>query len=273
MSFSRKLLGLLFTGAMISSGVGSALADDYSTFERWRGSRIDPWPLFLQRPADSTAQDTCTPGFLWQGEGNPAITMLRKRNLDAGIELAIKGILRGGPDQPPTYVDSAGIVHVEVPSGEQVLGNNRAAWNFTFSYDVALNPANPILANYEAWLLVDLDASKKTKYLPLRLTKLAPYPNFPCAATGDYNGYGWKEGNTVRIGDDEGTEKVTQNSQNFGFGYFRDRIDGDPNTAGIQTYNFTPGQFDVVMFIVKKWDFKTLTHVHVVFDVVDAPSP
>jgi hypothetical protein len=273
MSFSSKLVGLFVTGAVMATGIGSAMADDYSTFDKWRANRWDPWPLFLQRPVDGTAQDTCTTGFLWQGESNPAITLLRKRNLDAGIELAIKGILRSGPDQPPTYVDSAGIVHIEVPSGEQVVGNNRAKWNFTFSYDVALNLANPTLANYEAWLLVDLDASKKTKYLPLRLSKLLPYPNFPCATSDDFNGYVWKEGNTIRIGDDEGTEKVTQNSQNIGFPYYRDRIDGNPNVSGIQTYNFTAGQFDVILAIVKRWDLKTLTTVHVVFDVVDAPSP
>jgi hypothetical protein len=273
MTISRKLFGLFFTGAIMAADAGSAFATDWHAIDRWRGNRIDPWPLFLQRPVDSTAQDTCTPGFLWQGEGNPALTMLRKRNLDAGIELAIKGILRGGPDQPPTYVDSAGLVHIEVPSGEQAPGNNRAKWNFTYSYNVALDTGNPILAHYEAWLLVDLDATKKTKYLPLRLTKLAPYPNFPCAAAGDYNGYGWKEGNTIRIPDDEGTEQVSQNSQNLGFDYYRTRIDGDPGTPGLQPYTFGEGQFDVVMFIVKRWDLRTLTHVHVVFDVVDTPTP
>lgn len=269
-----KSLGIgLLVGAAAITASSVAFADEWSTFDKWRAGRWDPWPLFLQRPVDSTAQDTCTPGFLWQGEGNPATTMQRKRNTYAGIELAIKGIIRSGPDLPPTYVDSSGVVHIEVPAGTDPNNAARAAWNFTYSYNVALNPANPVLSGYEAFILVDLDPSAKTKYLPLRLAKLAPYPNFPCAVSGDYNGYGWKEGTTIRIGDDEGTEQVTQNSQNLSFGYYLSRIDGDPNTAGIQPYTFTPGQFDVLMAIVKKWDLKTLTTVHVVFDVVSAPSP
>jgi hypothetical protein len=274
---TSKFSGLV-AGAFMLAGVGVgvlatsgiAAADGYSDFERWRRGKIDGLPLYLERPAHSTAQDACTPTFLWQGEGNSALTMVRKRDLDHGIELAIKGIQRFGPDQPPTYVDSQGLVHIEVPAGTSSPG--RAAWNFTFSFDVALDSANPVLSGYEAFILVDLDKTSKTKYLPLRLKKLVDFPNLPCASAGDYNGYGWVEGNTVRIGDDEGTEKVTQNSQNLGFSYYYDRIDGDPGTPGIQPYDFGPGQFDVVMIIVKKWDLRTLTHVHVVFDVVTAPS-
>jgi hypothetical protein len=252
----------------MATGIGAASADDWGVFDKWRAGRGDGIPLYLHHPAHSTAQDTCTPGFLWQGAGNPAITMQRKRNLTAGIELAIKGIERFGPDQPATYMDSDGVVHIEVPAGQSAP--NRAAWNFTYSYDVALNGANPPLANYQAWLLIDLDPSKKAKYLPLKLAKLATYPALPCAAEPDLNGYGWKNGNTIVIGDDEGTDQVTQNSQNLGF--YLSQIDGDPNTSGIQPYTFTPGQFDVQMIILKPWDLKTLTVVHVAFDVVTAPS-
>ena len=185
------------------------------------GARVVGTPIRFSSIIRSTRprKTRARPGFLWQGEGNPAITLQRKRNTYAGIELAIKDILRGGPDQPPTYVDSSGVVHIEVPSGEQLPGNNRAKWNFTYSYDVALNPTNPVLSGYEAFLLVDLDPRGRPRYRPASV-KLVPYPNFPGAAAGDYNGYGWKEGTTIRIPDDEGTEQVTQNSQNLGFSYY-----------------------------------------------------
>lgn len=263
--------GILAAIAAIAAST-AAFADEWSNFDRWRGGRADGLPLYLHHPAHATAQDTCTPGFLWQGDGNPAVTMQRKRNLTAGIELAIKGIVRFGPDLPVTYMDSSGVIHIEVPSGPFGTTTNRAAWNFTYSYNVALNGSNPVLANYLAWLLIDLDPSKKTKYLPLKLTKLAPYPGaLPCPGLApDANGYGWKYGSSVVIPDDEGTEEVTQNSQNLGF--YQTQIDGDPNTPGIQPYSFGPGQFDVQMIIVRPWDLKTLTMIHVAFDVVDDPS-
>jgi len=52
--------------------------------------------------------------------------------------------------------------------------------NFTYSYDVALNGANPPLANYQAWLLIDLDRRRRRSTWP-EIAKLAPYPALPCA--------------------------------------------------------------------------------------------
>jgi hypothetical protein len=225
-----------------------------------------------------TAEDTCTPGFLWQGAGNPSTTFQRKRNIDAGVELAIKAIVRQGPDIRSTYVDKHGLVHIEVPAGPQQFVANRAAWNFTFSYDVALKPGNPTLENYEAELWIDLDPSEKTKYLKLELAKLgAPTAAGPCPREPDRNGYGWQSGNTTVIPDDEGTDRVTQNSQNLAF--YTHLIDGNPNMPGIQPYTFGPGQFDVIMSIKRKGhghghgnDEKQTTVLHVVFDVVSAPT-
>jgi hypothetical protein len=264
-------MGLAFQ----AGGLPSAWADDDNDGQG-QGPN-DGLPVYLDHTVDPTAQDTCTPGFLWQGAGNPATTFRRKRNLDAGVELAIKAIFRQGPDIRSTYVDGDGLVHIEVPAGSQVTpapNANRAAWNFTFSYDVALNPTNPMLDGWDAELWVDLDPSEKTKYLKLKLAKVAPpAPAAPCPREPDANGYGWKSGNTVLFGDDEGTDHVTQNSQNFGFSYFRSQIDGDPTTPGIQPYNFGPGQFDVVMMIKRKQaGEKSRTVLHVVFDVVTAPT-
>jgi len=256
-------------------GAMPALADD----DHGGPQPNDNLPVYLDRTVDATAQDTCTPGFLWQGAGNPATTFQRKRNLDAGIELAIKAIIRQGADIRSTYVDGDGLVHIEVPSGAQPGNPNRAAWNFTYSYDVALDASNPTLDNYDAELWIDLDPSDRTDYLKLKLTKLGPpAPPAACPREPDANGYGWKAGNTVVIPDDEGTDHVTQNSQNLAF--YTTLIDNDPHQKGIQPYTFGAGQFDVVMTIKRKNarnrhhddDGNDGTTLHVVFDVVDAPT-
>jgi hypothetical protein len=233
-------------------------------------------PVYLDRPLSASAEDTCTPGFLWQGAGNPNTTFQRKRNVDAGIELGIKGIVRQGPDIRSTYVDDNGLVHIEVPAGAQPGNPNRAAWNFTYSFDVSLDPGNPTLDSYSAELWIDLDPSSDTDYLKLTLTRLgSPAAAGPCPREPDTNGYGWKAKgiSTPIIPDDEGTDRVTQNSQNLAF--YAAQIDTNPRMRGIQPYTFGPGQFDVVLKIKRKtgWGSKNSeTELHVVFDVVTAPS-
>jgi hypothetical protein len=228
-------------------------------------------PVYLDRTLSASGQDTCTPGFLWQGAGNPATTFQRKRNDDAGIELGLKAINRQGPDIRSTYVDDDGLVHIEVPAGPQVGNPARAAWNFTYSYDVSLDPSNQTLDKYEGELWIDLDPSADTKYLKLKLARLgSPAGAGPCPREPDTNGFGWKSGNPVIIGDDEGTDRVTQNSQNYAF--YAAQIDTNNHQHGIQPYTFGPGQFDVVLVIREKFRDRNETTLHVVFDVVNAPS-
>jgi hypothetical protein len=174
-------------------------------------------------------------------------------------------------------VDGHGLVHIEVPTGSQPSVANRAAWNFTYSYDVAIDPTNPNLDNYDAELWIDLDPSEHTDYLKLKLAKItSPAAAGPCPRERDLNGYGWKKGSTVVIPDDEGTDQVTQNSQNLAF--YANLIDSDPDQKGIQPYAFGPGQFDVVMSIKEKGrsrhgSGRDKTVLHVVFDVVPPPVP
>jgi hypothetical protein len=233
----------------------------------------DKLPVFLDRKLSPSAEDPCmAPGFIWQGNGNPNANFQRKRNEEAGIELGIKGILRTGPDRLSTYVDNKGLVHIEVPTGSQPSVTNRAAWNFTYSIDVSLDPSNPTLDQYKGELWVDLDPSEKTDFLKLDLAKVGS-PVGGCAGTFDGNGFGWKYKGMTLIGDDEGTDRVTQNSQNLGFGFYLPFIDGDPDTKGIQPYTFGPGQFDVVMKIKRKSGGPNdETELHVVFDVVAGGS-
>jgi hypothetical protein len=261
------------TVSALALGAPSAWADNDNSGQSGPNDNL---PVYLDRKVHATAEDTCTPGFIWQGAGSTATTFQRKRNEDAGIELAIKGLLRQGADIPSTYVDGHGLVHIEVPTGPQPSAANRAAWNFTYSYDVAIDPTNPNLDSYEAELWIDLDPSEHTDYLKLKLAKIAsPSAAGPCPREKDLNGYGWKAGSTVVIGDDEGTDRVSQNSQNLAF--YASLIDSDPDTKGIQPYTFGPGQFDVVMTIKEKGRSRqgsghSKTVLHVVFDVVATPT-
>jgi hypothetical protein len=258
-------LALVLSAAALSL---PALADSGN------GNGNDKLPVYLDRKLSLSAEDTCTSGFIWQGAGNPNSTFQRKRNEEAGIELGIKGIFRGGLDIRSTYVDEHGLVHIEVPAGPQPGNPARAAWNFTFSYDVSLDPSNPTLDQYKAELWIDLDPSEKTDYLKLELARIgSPTAPGACPREPDRNGFGWKAKNVSPpiIPDDEGTDRVTQNSQNLAF--YATQIDGDPNTKGDQPYTFGPGQFDVVMKIKRKsGGANDQTELHVVFDVVTAPS-
>lgn len=283
MSTYSRIFGLLLTGAVLVMGVGvsqvatsgAAWADDNGE----DGQPNDNLPVYLDRPVHPTAEDSCNPGFLWQGAGNPSTTFQRKRNLEAGVELALKAIIRQGPDIRSTYADGDGLVHIEVPTGTQVGNPGRAAWNFTYSYDVALDSSNPNLDRYDGDLWIDLDPSKKTRYLKLKLSKGGVIQSDPCLEP-DLNGYRWKFGNIVVIPDDEGTQKVTQNSQNYAF-YIAAIGDTDRQTPGVQPYTFGLAEFDVVLMLSEKDghsddddddDDDDSTILHVVYDVVTAPT-
>jgi hypothetical protein len=263
---------LALTAAALAVGIGSAAADGKF------GDHGNDLPLYLTRTLDATAQDAGSPGNMWAGSGIPATNFLVQINPDAGVELGLKAHLRQGPDIPPTYVDEDGRVHVVVPSGPQPGVPDRAAWNFTFSVNAALPEAKPSLEDYEVELLIDLDPSKRTDFLKLKLDKLGP----PAAPPLQKNGYGWKAGSTVAIPDDEGTNQVSQNSQNLAF--YASAIDTNPKQPGIQPYTLGPGEFDIVLSIRTKhgkfgkqgkhgkhgwWHGRELARVHAVFDVVD----
>ena len=240
--------------------------------------------VYLDRDVHPTAlNDKCPSPQLWQGSGNPGTIFQRMRNVEDGVELAIKAINRFGPDIRSTYVDASGLVHIEVPSGTQSA--NRAKWNFSFSVDVGLKPGNPMLDSYDAELWIDLDPTDKTKFLKLELKKFAPPAVAPASCSdGNANGFSWLSQGTPIIPDDEGPVtgptalQVTQNSQNLGF--YLSLIDADPHTPGPQPYTFGPGQFDVVLSIKKHGHGHEHEHehdsdrmvLHVVFDVVDAAT-
>lgn len=261
-SLKRNALFLGATLVVLSSTTAMANGGNHHRhWQPWFGKLVDKLPTYIQTEPDATAQDTESAGNLWVGNGIPATNMMLRENPFAGVELSIKAHLRGGADILPTLVDGDGNIHVEVPSGIQpgTEANPRAKWNFTFSYNVALNASNPTLDGYDAWLLVDSDPTTDTEYTKLRLARLGPTPvPGPGNVSPDTNGFGWKIGATTAIPDDEGTAKVTQNSQNYAFGY----------SPAYAAAGFPEGQFDVIMIISKKFGPK-VNELHVVFDVVD----
>jgi hypothetical protein len=269
MSKSSKILGLVVLAASVAVGTGTAYAED------GHGHRL---PTYLMRTLSAPAQDSGSPGNMWAGSGLPATKFILRENLDEGVELAIKAHYRQGHDILPTYIDGKGRVHVNVPTGPQVVDPahgvpvahpGRAAWNFAYSVNTALPGARPSLDNYEGELWIDLDPSTKTDYLKLKLTKLGP----PAAFPSQVNGYGWKFGSTTVIPDDEGTSRVTQNSQNIIF--YAALIDTDKNAPGIQPYTLGPAEFDVKLILREKKNKhghghggKEVARLHVVFNVV-----
>ncbi|MEJ8574411.1 hypothetical protein [Microbaculum marinum] len=211
-------------------------------------------------------EDPAAPGTLWVGTGIPATNFILQRYAGRGVELAIKVHLRQGADLLPSYVDTDGILHVEVPAGHQMAPIehiNRAKWNFTFSVDTGFRTKKYTLEDFTARLFVDVDPSRKTDFLKLDLAVKDEFP------VGQYNGYGWEYDGDFIITDDEGTNVVTQNSQNLAF--YDEFIDADPDAPGQQSYmeaDFPPGEFDVVLHLIaadKTWRAK----LHVVFDVVE----
>lgn len=280
-TIAKATVTLAFVAA---SGAVASAHDHGNHFGFGHGYQRDNQPsVYLNRDVHPTAtNNTCSSPQLWQGAGNAATTFQRKRDVDAGVELALKGVLRSVVgDFNATYVDNDGVVHIEVPSGSQTSPSaqpNRAKWNFAYSVDVGLNGGNPTLDKYDVELWLDTDPSERTDYYKLKLIKYtSPAPAPVNCTDSNLNGFGWQDRHhLLLIGDDEGSVagptalQVTQNSENIGFGFWHDRIDADRRARGLQPYMFTPGQFDVMLSI--RGPHVHDMALHVVFDVVDSPT-
>jgi len=181
------------------------------------------------------------------GGGIPADHFGIVRADDAGIELALKVHHRSDGVQPPyltsdDYAD--GVLHFTVDDGQAVAGGSpKAEWSFDYSIATGLNGETTGLSDFHFKLLVDVDKSSGTDFHVFELG---------AGGVGSANTH-WTDTSAPaqllsQIGDDAGVpNKVTQNSENYGFGFIRNFIDNDPGTPGIQTYNFGPGEFDIIL--------------------------
>jgi hypothetical protein len=184
----------------------------------------DTWVYAVNAVPDSSAQDPLSPGNLYAGSGIPATGFGLATNEGAGIELGLQVLYRQGPTVTTLDDYADGILHFSVNDGPQStlngsLVNNaaRAAWNFTFSIATGLNGETTDLNDFTFKLLYDVDPTLGTSYRTLTLEE----ETLPQAA--GQSGFQWRDDGTGLefIMDDEGTANVTQNSENYAFGFFQ----------------------------------------------------
>lgn len=207
-----------------------------------------------------------TGGQMYFGSGNLPTNYIMERHEGAGIEVGLKVHYRTGIDITPNAIDADGTAHFTVPSGSQVVDPahqvyaadpNRAAWSVDFSELVGLNGRTDNLANYTAKLFVDVDPTAGTNYIVLTQVKNAsgatPWISDRSAAEG--------------ILDQDGSiSTLSQNSFNYGFGFIKNYIDADANTAGVQPYTYGAGSFDIKLEVYNSGGVK-LVGSHIVVDV------
>ncbi len=215
---------------------------------------------------DDSAQKPGTDDMI-AGSGIPADHFGIVRDEDAGLELGLKVHKRF--DSPSTIVENDpndyadGALHFQVDAGP---GNpptsNRAEWNFDYSIAAGLNGETTGLSDFTFNLLVDVDKGTGTDFHVWEMRALG---------FGSANTHWTDVTNPLLpfdiIGDDSGVaNKVSQNSENYGFGFIRPFIDDNPGTPAIDPYNFGPGQFDIILQAHQGTELVASNHI--VVDVV-----
>jgi hypothetical protein len=261
-------LGFAFflgAAAVIASAAAYAEGHHYRHRGGWDTRWPEHLPSYLSESLDPSAVDP-DGGDMFAGAGNSVDRFVLQRNVFGKVEVALKAKYRQGEDIPATFVGGDGLIHIVVPRGTQVGGSHgvpaddatKAAWSFDFSLSTALGGSARTLTEYEAALLIDLDPSRKVRYVRARLSPV------PGSSAPHANGYGWKAFDHVLLSDDEGTPQVTQNSFNYAF--VAPFVDTDRTTEGIQPYTFGEAEFDVELTLRKRFG-PEVGHLHVVFNV------
>jgi hypothetical protein len=214
---------------------------------------------------DVSAQDPL--GQMIAGSGLSADGFGVVRNEKEGVELGLKVHKRFDSPSEISHSDTDGyadgVLHFQVDAGPgNPPANNRAEWNFDFSIATGLNGETTDLSDFTFLLKYDVDRTAATDYRVLALQ-----PEGTPQAAGQ-SGFQWidQDTNTPFIFDDEGNANVTQNSENYGFGFIYSFIDGNPATPAHDPYDFGPGTFDIAL---EAYDgFKLIAANHMVVDVV-----
>ncbi len=191
-------------------------------------------------------------GDMFFGSGNPSVGYDIVRHEGAGIELGLDVIYRQGPTVPSTIANGVSIF--EVAPGPQSTANgsfadnaNRAAWSFNYSIATDLNNSSSDRNAYTFKLQIDVDKTAGTHFLELTLQDGGTGTADSKWQVTAIDGVAVTNGALV-IQDDAGLDNlVSQNSQNFAFGYIRNLIsDGGLSTPlATPTYNFEAGAFDI----------------------------
>jgi hypothetical protein len=205
------------------------------------------WNYGVNVPPDPTAQDPSSPGNLFVGTAIPAENFGVARNETAGIELGLMILYRQGPTVASTDNYNDGVLNFNVESGPQSTANGstsnnaaRAAWNFTFSLATGLNAVTTDLDDHTFQLLYDVDPGAGTSYRTLTLERR------DAGGPGQLSGFQWRDQGSglVFIADDEGNSNVTQNSENYAFGFFQAFL---TSPYGSGNGFAGPAQFDIIL--------------------------
>jgi hypothetical protein len=150
---------------------------------------------------------------MYYGAGNPTDDWTIVRHEGAQVELALKVKHRGGDEYPEASIGPDGVAKYTVLAGGMPGNPNRAEWNFDFAAtDFSAD------TNFTYTLEFDIDPTEGEEWITLYSSALP-------------------------LDTDFGSGSTFQNSTNIAF--YRNAIDIDPNTPGIQPYALGDGTFGV----------------------------
>jgi hypothetical protein len=202
---------------------GGAAHDAVRAFDYDRG-----WdrPDYLDRSYDALidplARNPASPNNMYYGTSNPADDWNVVRHEGAQVELGLKIKHRGGDEYAEASIGPDGVATYNVLTGPQATNPNRAEWNFDFAA-TDFSPDDDFVYTLE----LDVDPTAGVKWVTL----------YSSANPLDTN---------------LGTGATFQNSTNIAF--YKDFIDIDPATPGIQPYALGEGRFAVRLSAFDKAD-------------------
>jgi hypothetical protein len=196
------------------SARGGPAHDAVRAFDYDRGwAREDYLDVSYNSLADPLARDPASPGNMYYGNGNPADDWTIVRHEGAQVELALKVKHRGGDEYPEASIGPDGSASYQVLAGGSPSNPARAEWNFDF----AATDFSPD-QDFTYTLELDIDPGEGENWVTL-YSSAAP------------------------LDSDLGSGSTFQNSTNLSF--YKNMIDIDPDTAGIQPYALGDGTFGV----------------------------
>ena len=200
---------LLYEGT--ESQMGGPRHDNVRAFDYDKGwDRPDYLDTSFSGLVDPLARDG---GEMYYGDGNTIDDWNVVRHEGAQVELALKVKHRGGDEYAEAFIDDDGVAHYVVATGPQPSVPGRAEWNFDFSgTDYSADD------DFDFVLEFDLDPGEGVQWVTLYSSD-AP------------------------LDSDVGDGSLLQNSSNVAF--YRNAIDADPETGGIQPYAFEEATFNV----------------------------
>jgi hypothetical protein len=196
------------------SARGGAAHDAVRAFDYDRGwAREDYLDVSYNAVAHQLARDPASPNNMYYGAGNPADDWTLVRHEGAQVELGLKVKHRGGDEYPEFSIGTDGMATYKVLSGGSPSNAARAEWNFDFTA-TDYSPDQ----NFTYTLELDIDPTDGEEWITL-YSSGAP------------------------LDSDLGSGATFQNSTNLAF--YKNFIDIDPNTDGVQPYALGDGTFNV----------------------------